>query len=640
MTAPEQQHQSQPHSPARPVIGIFYPMLAALVISVLVAGLLGAALSGLLAGTGWAWPEFRALPSAVSRWITSPGDPAAAWPGDPRPGPAALTYVLVVAVALAETALWAWFSAWRRRVRRRKAEKRSGLAQPHVLDARLGQKAVAKGAARLRPSLAQERHVDPDEAGARFALQRGTGTPLYATHEDSKLGLAPVRMGKTGRQAVADIVRAPGAVLATSTRFDLLELTMMDRAHRGRIMVFDPEGRTPWMRRLRWSPIAGCEDYDVALRRAIAICSARPLGDTKGSGYFGGQAEGVMAALLHAAALAQVGVDELRLWTNTQSRKPAEILDTDTRAAFGVAAELRKILDSAASNNDSSGAGAIYSTLALLLRPLASPAVRAACSPGPDDEQLDIDAFIRGGCDTLYLVSRGRKNSAAPVVNALAKEILHRADVLSQHPTAEQLASPAAGDLRLDPPLRAVLDEAANVTPLDDLASLMADSGGRGIQLYVYVQSLSQLRQRWGPEQATEIWDNASIKLILGGLSNSRDLEEMSRLLPERAIDQASISSGPDRSQVTVSQRMQRSLTGNQIRELPDGQALLFYRNLPGAIVDLPGWWETPDLLERVQRSRTETRQLVAASSGRMPVEPADTEPDDVDAAAGGAGHE
>lgn len=618
------------------MIGVFYPMLAALVVSILLAGLLGAALSGLLAGTGWAWPEFRAVPSVVSRWIASPGDPAAAWPGDPRPGPAALTYVLVVVVALGETTLWAWFSAWRRRVRRRKAEKRSGLAQAHVLDARLGQKAVAKGAARLRPSLAEHRHVDPDEAGARFAQQRGTGIPLYATHEDSKLGLAPVRMGKTGRQAVADIIRAPGAVLATSTRFDLLELTMMERARRGRIMVFDPEGRTPWTRRLRWSPIAGCEDYDVALRRAIAICSARPLGDTKGSGYFGGQAEGVMAALLHAAALAQVGVDELRLWTNTQSRKPAEILDTDTRAAFGVAAELRKILDSAASNNDSSGGGAIYSTLALLLRPLASPATRAACSPGPDDEQLDIDAFIRGGRDTLYLVSRGRKNSAAPIVNALAKEILHRADVLSQHPTAEQLAGPAAGDLRLDPPLRAVLDEAANVTPLDDLASLMADSGGRGIQLYVYVQSLSQLRQRWGPEQATEIWDNASIKLILGGLSNSRDLEEMSRLLPERAIDQASISSGVDRSQVTVSQRMQRALTGNQIRELPDGQALLFYRNLPGAVVDLPGWWETPDLQERVQRSRTETRQLVAASGGRMPVEPAETEPDDVDPTAGG----
>jgi hypothetical protein len=57
--------------------------------------------------------------------------------------------------------------------------------------------------------------------------------------------------------------------------------------------------------------------------------------------------------------------------------------------------------------------------------------------------------------------------------------------------------------------------------------------------------------------------------------------------------------------------------------------------------VDLPGWWETTDLQERVQRSRTETRQLVAASGGRMPVEPAETEPDDVDpTTGGGSGHE
>jgi type IV secretory pathway TraG/TraD family ATPase VirD4 len=529
---------------------------------------------------------------------------------------------MVLVVLLVETAAGAWLSAWRRRVRSHRIAKRSGLAQPDALDDRLGRKAVAKTAVRLRPTLAQRRELDADEAGALVARQRDTGTPLYVTHEDSKLVVAPVRMGKTGRQAVADVLRAPGAVLATSTRFDLLELTIMERKRTGTVMVFDPEGRTPWPTTMRWSPIAGCENYDTALRRAVAICSARPLTDTKSGGYFGGQAEGVMAALLHAAALVGVGVDELRGWSTSLSRRPVHILDTDSDTALGAANELRTIIDSAESSHDSTGGRAIYGTLALLLRSLASPATRAACSPGKNGH-LDIDAFIRDGRDTLYLVSRGRKNSAAPIVNALAKEILHRADVLSQLATAEQLAMPAYGDLRLDPPLRAVLDEAANVTPLDDLPERMADSGGRGIETYVYVQSLSQLRQRWGPEQAIEIWDNSSVKLVLGGLSAPRDLEEISRLLPERAIDQASISSGPDRSHVTVSQRMQRALTPDEIRELPDGQALMFYRNLRGAVVDLPGWWET-ELAERVQRSRVETRRLVAGSGRTMPTEPDD----------------
>lgn len=630
MTAPDGQDQPQP--PPRPVIGVFYPMLAALVTSILLAGLLGGGLSGLLAGSGWAWPPMRELLGVIVRWIRDPADPAAAWRGEPRPGPAVLTYVMVGLLTLAEAGMWACVCRWRRSRRRRRAEKRSGLARHDIVDQRLGQKAIARSAVRLRPSLAGQKRLDPDQAGARFAVQRATGNPLFASHEDSKLVVAPVRMGKTGRQAVQDIMLAPGSVVATSTRFDLLELTIMERQLLGQVMVFDPEGRTPWPSKLRWSPIAGCEDYDTALRRAVAICSARPLTDTKSGGYFGGQGEGVMAALLHAAALSGAGVDELRLWTTTQSRRPEQILDTDRRAAFGVAGELRRILDSAASAVDTSGGGAIYSTLALLLRPLASPKTRDACTPRPGELQLDIDALIRSGRDTLYLVSRGRKNSAAPIVNALMSEVLHRAEVLSQFPTAEQMASSAFadGDLRLDPPLRVVMDEAANVTPLDDLAMRLADSGGRGVELYVFVQSFSQLRQRWGPEQAIEIWDNASVKLILGGLSHYRDLEAMSRLLQERAVDQTSVSTGPDRSQVQVSQRFQSALPVNQIRELVDGQALLFYRNMPATLVDVPGWWESPQLADRVQRSRTQTRQLVAATGGQMPVEPPDTEPDDV----------
>lgn len=633
MSQPDQQQEpGGPQVPPRPVIGVFYPMLLALLLGVVLALLLGAALSGLLAGAGWAWPPARALPRVLGHWVIHPGDPAAAWPAaSSRPGPAVLTYAMVVLVGGLQVAGWAWFSVWRGRIRRRRNEKRSGLAPQATVDQRLGRKAIAQNAVRLRPSLAEHKQLDPDQAGARFAVQRGTGNPLFASHEDSKLCVAPVRMGKTGRQAVQDIMLAPGSVVATSTRFDLLELTIMERQLMGRVMVFDPENRTPWPTKLRWSLIAGCEDYDTALRRAVAICSARPLGDTKNSGYFGGQGEGVMAALLHAAALSGAGVDELRLWTTTKSRRPERILDTDDRAAFGVAGELRGILDSAASANDTSGGGAIYSTLALLLRPLASPATRDACTPREGEPQLDIDAFIRSGTDTLYLVSRGRKNSAAPIVNALMAEVLHRAEVLSQFPTAKQMASTAFadGDLRLDPPLRVVMDEAANVSPQEDLSMRLADSGGRGIEIYVFVQSFSQLRQRWGPEQAIEIWDNASVKLILGGLSNFRDLESMSRLLQERAIDQTSVSTGPDRSQVQVSQRYQSALPVNQIRELVDGQALLFYRNMPATVVSLPGWWETADLVERVRGSRIRTRELVAATGGRMPQEPEDTEPDD-----------
>ncbi|WP_176960188.1 type IV secretory system conjugative DNA transfer family protein [Lentzea jiangxiensis] len=614
-----------PSSP-RPLFGIFYPLLVAAAASVLLAALLGAATSGWLAGHGWAWPSLLSVPAALHGWVMHWPDPAQGWPAEPRPGPALLTYLLGTGTLALEAVLWIKVLLWRRRVLRQRAEARSGLADRATVRNRLGAEAVTKHAYRLRPSLAGSAHISADDAGALFARWPGTDEGIYGTHEDSKLVVAPVRMGKTGRQAVSDVLRAPGALVATSTRFDLIELTIMQRTQRGQVWVFDPEKRVPWPEKLRWNPIHGCEDFDVALRRAVAICSARPLEDTKNGGYFSGKSEGVLAAMLHAAALSGTDLATLWLWTTSQSYRPAQILETDNRAAPAIADGLRNLLDSLKSTSDTSGAGGIYSTLELLLRPLTSPKIMRALTPAPGDATFDIDSFIRSDHDTLYMVSRGRKNSAAPMVNALMVEMLHRADLLSQRPTAQQLTAPAHGDLRLDPPLRIVMDEAANITPVDDLSARLADSGGRGIQLYVYVQNLSQLRQRWGLEEATEIWDCASIKLVLGGLSNSKDLLGLSELLPERIIDQASVSTGPaSRGQITVSPWRRRALTVDEIRELRDGEGLLFYRNLRAAKVDLPGWWETPDLTGIVTHSRGEVRRLLACAHAAHTAEPSDT---------------
>ncbi|WP_197522945.1 type IV secretory system conjugative DNA transfer family protein [Actinokineospora pegani] len=197
------------------------------------------------------------------------------------------------------------------------------------------------------------------------------------------------------------------------------------------------------------------------------------------------------------------------------------------------------------------------------------------------------------------------------MVNALMVEVLHRADILSQHPADERSAVAAEGDLRLDPPLRVVMDEASNITPVEDLASRLADSGGRSIQVYVYILSPAQLRQRRGAEGAVEIWDNAAIKLVLGGLSTAADLRGISDLLGDRQVDQTSVSTGRSPDQVTVSTRTERALTVAALRKLGDGEALLLYRNLRAARVRVPGTWEDPKVDTVVRASRRGARQLI-----------------------------
>ena len=67
------------------------------------------------------------------------------------------------------------------------------------------------------------------------------GRRAYARMEDQVLVLAPQRTGKSG--LLADrILSHPGAVLATSTRPDLFNITAGARSRRGPIDVFNPQG--------------------------------------------------------------------------------------------------------------------------------------------------------------------------------------------------------------------------------------------------------------------------------------------------------------------------------------------------------------------------------------------------------------
>jgi type IV secretory pathway TraG/TraD family ATPase VirD4 len=582
-------------------------VLVGLVVGLWVALVLGVGVSGLVAGTGWATVSPINVLPVLAGWLRDPGDPAAAFSHDPRPGPAALTYTLIAVIAAAEIAALVAVWRWRHGRTRRRRESRSGLAT-RADTGPLTAEVIGEQARRLRPSLAGQGSVDAHEAGAFLGRHEPSGVPVYASHEDSKAVIGPVRMGKTARQAVRDVLRAPGSVVATTTRFDLIELTAEARAERGPVFVFDPEGRTPWPTPLRLNLMAWCRDYTTALRIASAMVAARPVGDTRSAGYFGGNAETVLAAMLHAAALYDLPPGRLRAWVTRRSREPVDLLADHPDCDPDIAHELGDILDSGAQIQDSSGVSAMYRTVGLVLRPLADPQTRAALTPAEGDEPFDLDRFILDGNATLYAVSKGDSTSAAPIINCLISEILHRAELLSQRPRPGA-EIPLFGDLRLDPPLRLCLDEVSNTAPLKDLNRRMSDSGALGIEIYIYSQNFSQLRQRWGADAAKEIWDNASARLVLGGLGDPDELERLARLLPEIEVPTTSVAGGSRDAHVTISQRLRRALTADDIRQLRQGEGLLIYRNLPAARITVPGYWEDPDIAPAANASRRSIRQ-------------------------------
>jgi type IV secretory pathway TraG/TraD family ATPase VirD4 len=352
----------------------------------------------------------------------------------------------------------------------------------------------------------------------------------------------------------------------------------------GPVLVFDPEDISGWPDVLRWSPVTGCEEPAVAIRRADAIVAAKPLGGS-GSGntaFFTESAGTVLRCVLHAAALEGRTMRDVVRWVSDFSDlEPLDILRGNGKAVRSWAEDLRTYTQGAASETASS----LKMTLAVVLKSLANPRVLAMCSPSPGKE-FDVESFVRSGGSIFVLNSGDVSGSTAPLCTALVDDIVQTGKRLSQ----------ATETGRLDPPLRVVLDEAATGCPLPGLPTYMADSGGRGITVCACVQTFAQARARWGKEEAGQIFGASTTKIVLGGVPEADDLEALSRLTGERDVATLSSSTGP-RGEVSVSRSMRRErvFTPTEIRQLPPGRALLLYRTLPPAMISLQRWMDRPD---------------------------------------------
>lgn len=79
---------------------------------------------------------------------------------------------------------------------------------------------------------------------------------------------------------------------------------------------------------------------------------------------------------------------------------------------------------------------------------------------------------------------------------------------------------------RLDPRLLLVLDEAANIAPLPDLAHVASTAAGLGIQLVLVWQDRAQITARYGGAASTVI-NNHRAKLVLSGISDQTTTAEV-----------------------------------------------------------------------------------------------------------------
>jgi type IV secretion system protein VirD4 len=461
--------------------------------------------------------------------------------------------------------------------------------------------ALRRKAAVLRPSLAQvswwrRRRTPLTELGTRLARVGLLG--IWSPVEDVTMRIGGPRSGKSGELACR-ILDAPGAVIATSTRTDLITLTGPIREKAGPLYVFNPSGLGGLESTITFDPLQGCTDPKAATDRASDLMAAVSAPGAGGGDreFWSTQARRALAALLHAAALGGLSMREVLVWIGdvpSASNDVRRLLRKSSEPNFE--ADAVQFLTTNERTRTS-----ITTTIMAALGWLTDP--KAAAAARSTGTGFDVAKLLeeRG---TVYMLG-AEDAQTAPLVTALTGHIARE---------ARRISGNQAGG-RLDPPLTLALDEAALICPVP-LDQWTADMGGRNITIHVAVQSWAQLKQKYGDAGAASIVNNTATLMIYGGTRDPDDLAAYVTLVGERDEDVRTYDH--EQKVSTTSTRRVPVLTAAQIAQLPFGKVVIIRRGMPAAIGRVLMAWKRRDVrgIARAKR-RTERRALWA---GRLRV--------------------
>ncbi|MCZ0984042.1 TraM recognition domain-containing protein [Streptomyces diastatochromogenes] len=497
-----------------------------------------------------------------------------------------------------------------------------GFAPKGQLNKALGARQLVKKRNILRPSLAKvpARKVDTNAVGTYLGKDRKTGLHLYMAIEDSSVMVAPPGAGKTAKLANW-IIDAPGAVLATSVKVDIVELTEKLRARVGRILIWNPQGIGGRDSNVAWDPVIGCSDPEHGVERAMRRANYLLDGSDATRGvenrnFWETSSYSVLKAFLWAADAEGLTLLDVARWSKSyENHEAIDILEKyehpdpfNPRRPVAPRGWRDDLLQVQMVKGKPTTGENVFGTLSKTFMFLDTPQLQKVIEDAHKGDGLfDIRAYLQSQ-DTLYLLGRDTgRGGIGPLFSCLTGEI---------YEAARDMAPLQRGG-RLDAPWSLILDEAALIcsVPLEKWTS---DSRGLGIAIHAVFQSRSQIRERYGREAAKTIWTNM-VKLVLGGLADEEDLKGISELCGRHKEKRESHSNspGPDgtmRQSSSYTWVEVDTMSPADIMNLEPGEILVLRRNIGGpVVVRYVAVWDRKDVKAVAKQEKREAKAALKA---------------------------
>ena len=436
---------------------------------------------------------------------------------------------------------------------------------------------------------------------------------VWMSWEDVALVVMGPRSNKTSAIAVPTVLTAPGLVVATSNKADLWALTSGLRGGAGPVWTFDPQRIAHAPQTWWWDPLRSIRDATRSERTEAAARLAahfmHTIGGTRRDPFFHTAGEQLLTTTLLAAAVSGGTIRDAIAWLQPGQRQAVAALDDAGEP------EAANDLESTLNGADVTTKG-IMQTARTATRALSSERILRWITP-PESwtepprrvpAELDVWDMLAAGRDgpaTVHMLSKEGAGTAAPVVTAFVDRILEVAE----------LAAQAAGG-RLEPPVVAVLDEAANICPIRQLPQLYSHYGSRGIQVLTMLQSYQQGVGVWGEQGMQALWSAATIKLVGAGVDDHAFLQRLAGLVGDRDVEKVSTSiersRGPSRQYSTTREPI---LPAAALRALPRDQAILLATGRRAGLGRLRPWYRERDSADISEYSTTALTELRAAAA-------------------------